>query len=168
MKALIFFLGVSDLCLYPFRHFVNDVKHSRPRAPESRAATASLKHARHRFLTLHSLLCGKTQRQSMFAERKLSSFDGAQSTRFAAFPSTHRSIYLDYWASATPKKHKPESFSEGGFVICEVPLNLCVTTVGYSARGFRIYHCFYCISRTRAQFAEFSSSLRLNTENGSL
>lgn len=33
----------------------------------------------------------------MFAERKLSSFDGAQSTRFAAFSSTHRSICLDYW-----------------------------------------------------------------------
>ncbi len=86
-------------------------------------------------LTLH---CGKTRRQSVFAERKLSSFDGAQSTRFAAFPSTHSSICLDYWHPRL-QKHNPQSFSEGGFV--RFP-SICTWQLYSSARGFRIYHCF--------------------------
>lgn len=103
----------------------------------------------------HSLLCGKTRRQSVFAERKLSSFDGAQSTRFAAFPSTHRSICLDYWHPRL-QKHNPQSFSEGGFV--RFP-SICAWQLYSSARGFRIYPCF-AVSRTRAQFADFSSLRR--------
>jgi len=47
----LYFLGVSGLLFYTFRQFVNDFKYSRQRAPQSRAAAARLKHARHRFLT---------------------------------------------------------------------------------------------------------------------
>ncbi len=146
------------------KHLKCTVDHSRPRAPESRAARASVAPAaRHRFLRLtlyytHSLLCGKTRRQSVLAERKLSSFDGAQSTRFAAFPSTHRSICLDYWHPRL-QKHNPQSFSEGGFV--RFP-SICAWQLCSSARGFRIYLCF-AVSRTRAQVADFSSLRRLTT-----
>lgn len=134
--------------MYPFRHLGNDVKHSRPRAPESRAA-ASESEARASSLpeadiTLAPLwknsasvnVCGE---ETFFLWRRAVD-------EICSFPE-HKPLHLfGLLTSATPKKHKPESFSEGGFV--RFP-SIFAWQLYSSARGFRIYHCSYCISRTR-------------------